>query len=580
MEAVNKKYNIEIEVLTPLSIGAGAEKDWVKGADFVVRDGHLYKLSLKKMVANGVDLSLLTSYFASKNSNAIVKLLGGKLETVSDSCIDMPADSENDIKAFVKNQLSGNPVVPGSSLKGAVRSVLFQYLGGSSKDGKEVFGSSTEGDEFMRFIKISDAEFEETALVNTKIFNLQRQGSWKGGWKHGNSMTDSKFSQTGFNTLYESLMPHQKGYASLMMSEKLFDNYEKNKKAHIKTEKKRPVLHDDIPLLFGIINKHTKEYLLKEKNFFLKYSTDKTDKIVESIDNLLKQIPKDNSSCILKMSAGSGFHSITGDWQFENYTEGVLDRKRNWEGKVLPKSRKIAIYGDSMSLMGFVKLKPVTQKEIDEAKSLKEQKIKEAENQKRREQEDVLEKQRLMEERKMQFAEAIRQVGMLMVQKEFESALTLLDDTKAKYPDLKQNELDEEELRHEVENIHYEREQKAEQERKEQELEVAKQQRVAAGLESFLNEKYEFGPNVGKFKVVDWKVCANKVNSWIKSAGAKQIPIEQQPPLLSALRRIYEGLNPKEKQKNWSVISSNIWRQIISWVGEETAANWFNELTQ
>ena len=31
MEGVNKKYNLEIEVLTPLSIGAGAEKDWVRG---------------------------------------------------------------------------------------------------------------------------------------------------------------------------------------------------------------------------------------------------------------------------------------------------------------------------------------------------------------------------------------------------------------------------------------------------------------------------------------------------------------------------------------------------------------------
>ena len=30
MEGINKKYNIKLEILTQLSIGAGAEKDWVR----------------------------------------------------------------------------------------------------------------------------------------------------------------------------------------------------------------------------------------------------------------------------------------------------------------------------------------------------------------------------------------------------------------------------------------------------------------------------------------------------------------------------------------------------------------------
>ena len=67
MEGINKKYNIELEILTPLSIGAGAEKDWVRGVDFVVDKGILYKLNLKKMVANGINPNELTSFFATKN---------------------------------------------------------------------------------------------------------------------------------------------------------------------------------------------------------------------------------------------------------------------------------------------------------------------------------------------------------------------------------------------------------------------------------------------------------------------------------------------------------------------------------
>lgn len=65
-------------------------------------------------------------------------------------------------------------------------------------------------------------------------------------------------------------MPKQKGYASLMMSLDLYDNYEKNNdkhRSHVKTEKKRPILQNGIKTLFGIINNHTKDYLQKEKTF-------------------------------------------------------------------------------------------------------------------------------------------------------------------------------------------------------------------------------------------------------------------------------------------------------------------------
>ena len=201
MEGINKKYNLEIEVLTPLSIGAGAEKDWVRGVDFIVDNGILYKLNLKKMVEHGIRIDDLTSYFASKDEAGLKSKLAGNLELVSDCMMPLPANSDNDVKTFVKNQLSGRPVLAGSSLKGAVRSVLFQYLGGKTKDGKEVFGSTKDGDEFMRFVKLSDAEFDHTVLVNTKIFNLVGSGSrWTGGWKHGANESNSRFNPVGFNT--------------------------------------------------------------------------------------------------------------------------------------------------------------------------------------------------------------------------------------------------------------------------------------------------------------------------------------------------------------------------------------------
>lgn len=437
MVGVNNKYNIEIEVLSPLSIGAGAEKDWVRGIDFVVYNGKAYKLSLKKMLNAGLSVDELSGLFSSKNEDAIISKLKGNLESVSDRIMNIPVLSDNDIKVFVENQLSGDPIIPGSSLKGAIRSVLFNYLEGKSKDGSEVFGSSTKGDDFMRFIKFSDSSFEHTELINSKIFNLQNNGGWKGGWKHGSSHTNDHFRNQGFNTLYECLVPHEIGYSSLMLCERLFENFEKNKKTsnlNKNADKKRPILKEGLSRLFSIINKYTKDYLKKERDFFIKYSTDKTDRIVSFIDAILDKIPADNSYCILKMAAGSGFHSITGDWQHDDYSINGLDTAKKvsrglFNGKKSAKSRKIAVDGESFYLMGFVKLSSISDekmfqfiqnRKIEEERRLKEEqeRIRLEEEKKQREENERLEQIRLQKEaeekKKREFHERIEQYDSLI----------------------------------------------------------------------------------------------------------------------------------------------------------------------
>lgn len=589
MEGINKKYNIEIEVLTPLSIGAGQEKDWVRGVDFVVDNGKLYKLNLKKMVANGVKIDELTGFFASKDEFGLKSKLAGKLDKVSDFCIPFPADSDNDVKAFAKNQLNGTPILPGSSLKGSIRSVLFQYLGGISKDGREVFGSSNDGDEFMRFVKISDAEFEKTELVNTKIFNLRGNGNnWQGGWKSSGNSTDVKYQPTGFNTLYESLMPNQKGYASLMLSLALYDNFEKCNeihRTHLKTEKKRPILQNDIQTLFGIINQHTKEYLKKERAFFEKYATDRTEEIVSSIDLLLSKIPTDNSYCILKMSAGSGFHSITGDWQFDDYTKTPLDRKRVKEGKVNPKSRKIAVWSDKMSLMGFVKLRNISEEEMKliekereeiVAKRVKEEKERLEEERKQAELKEI--ERREHELRLQEYANKINNVEALISTEQYEDALRLYNEVSEEYKGFSQNRIDIDELNIKVEMIRNSRNAEEILLREEANRMQAQRERAEGGLAKLLDEKYEFGPNEGSFKVTTFKVCSQKVAQWLRAANVEVLPNEQYEALHSTIIRLAQEPDKKEK-KTWGDGNGVIWRTITNWVGAELSNRWFTEIT-
>lgn len=592
MEGINKKYNLEIEVLTPLSIGAGQEKDWVRGVDFVVDKGTLYKLNLKKMIDSGVDINDLTGYFASKNESGLKSKLADKLDEVSDFSMSFPAETDNDVKAFVKNQLGGNPVLTGSSLKGAIRSVLLDYIATNDEIVNAIseanqrrkpfesfiFGSSNDGDEFMRFIKISDAEFDQTELVNTKIFNLRGNGNnWQGGWKHqqtnrdGNSFTDEHFKSTGFNTLYESLMPKQKGYASLMMSETLFDLYESKQKAHIKSTQKRPILHSGFSSLFEIINKHTKNYLLKEKAFFEKYHAERSDEIVDSIDALLNQIPSDDSYCILKMSAGSGFHSITGDWQFsQNYTNGKFDRKRaNKEdlkkaGIVLPKSRKIAIWNNNFSLMGFVRLRVMSDEEVKQLEEIHKAEMlhKEQERQaqieaKRIKAEQEAEEQREKEERKKLYDKRIAEVKLLIDAEQYENALDMYFNTCDEFPNFTQNIIDVDLLEKNVNLIRLEKKlaqsKQAEEEQRRQANAVPLAEKIA---------------NAQKIPTL----CGN-VKTWMKMNGVESLNEDHLKSIFGKIKDIVSQMKPKDRDR-----LKNFGKELDSLVGSDMASNWFNEI--
>ena len=363
---INEKYNIRLEVITPLSIGAGAEKDWILGGDYVIKDGKVYILDIKKMLDNGFDLNQISNLFINGDYNGIIQLLSNKLDNVSKKIYDLPASTINPIKSMVKNQLCDTPIIPGSSLKGAIRSALFSYLrSDEEKKDTEVFGNMNIGENFMRFIKFSDFDFLSTNLVNTKIFNLQSSDSgWRGGWKNANNNTGSTFNPTTFNTLYECIVPGQKSVGSIMFSPRQFDLYERHAKQIMPhAQGKRELIHSGLTSLFHILNNNTRVYLEKEREFFEAYETDKTDFIIESIDYLLNLIPDDDSYAVIKMAAGAGFNAITGDWQFDDYVGGNLNRKQNKDGK--PKSRKIAIWQDEFTLMGFVKLTQISEREYE-----------------------------------------------------------------------------------------------------------------------------------------------------------------------------------------------------------------------
>ena len=154
----DKRFDIELEVVTPLSVGAGNDNDWMRGIDYIQKDGKVYVLDIKKAVEQGIDIERLTSLFDHSDEKGISILIGNKIEDVSRLIFNSPVYTTNAIKSFLRTQLFGKPIVAGSSLKGSVRSALFQYLRDNERTNEEVFGNIKDGTDFMRFVHIADIE--------------------------------------------------------------------------------------------------------------------------------------------------------------------------------------------------------------------------------------------------------------------------------------------------------------------------------------------------------------------------------------------------------------------------------------
>ena len=368
MLQVNLNYKVKATVVSPLSIGQGGEKDWVEGIDYIRKDNMMYHLDLQRMTDAGIPINILSALFASGDIRGIRNLISGKLDDIYDLCMEMPVGSANPIKTFYFNPITWKYILFGSSLKGAIRSSLFHSLTyGENRDSlKEkkglddfVFGQMKDGTDFMRFIRIRDFSFDETELVNTKIYNLFSDGfGWKGGWKHGTNNTSSTFNDKGFNTVYECLMPGSVSKGAILFSPVLYEAVI----APMELKDKKDAMMSESPIyhLFEAINETSLNYIIKEIAFFKEYNQGEHSDIIVSALEKYYAIAKTaydtgNKSCLIKMSAGSGFHSITGDWQYDDYTDtGYLKN-----GKKRYKSRKIACYDGKFSPMGFLKLEVI-----------------------------------------------------------------------------------------------------------------------------------------------------------------------------------------------------------------------------
>ncbi|MDR2475412.1 MAG: TIGR03986 family CRISPR-associated RAMP protein [Bacteroidales bacterium] len=95
--------------------------------------------------------------------------------------------------------------------------------------------------------------------------------------------------------------------------------------------------------------------------------------------------------------------------------------------------------------------------------------------------------------------------------------------------------------------------------------------KVEGGL-AFLDEKF---PDGDKYKVTDFKGAKSRIDQWLKKANRSDIPPEQYNVLKTTIDRLRQ--NKKNAREDWTNFDSSIWKAIKSFVGEETAKQWFRD---
>jgi CRISPR-associated protein Csm5 len=361
---MNKNYSIHIKTLSPVHIGAGTEKNWQRAADFVHTNGHIYILDQRKVWLGLTDKQqaqyidwLGTGRFAEVERMIVDSL---NLKTVATSIFEYNGKlTSREIKTVLRNG-NNEAYIPGSSIKGAIASALHYFLYEgikpqyyNDKTAQELLGIFDRA--LGRFLRPSDSSEMATEVNDVDLYNLySRASGWRGDFKDN------------FRIVLETFKENTEGSMRLSLATDLAHFIEQQKGSlALPTYYKHTFGEQPLENIFKIINNYTRVHLQRELAYFKKYNDhEDIDPVIDQLEDLQKDLDSlDEQTCLLRLSFGSGFHGITGDWRFKDHSttieqpdtkNRIYNRTTRQNEPARYKSRRLVF--PFSGLLGFIKL--------------------------------------------------------------------------------------------------------------------------------------------------------------------------------------------------------------------------------
>ncbi len=366
-----------LKVLTPVHIGCGIR--WQKNLDFVVDREGTYVIPEHLLMRYLQEHSESLAAFEDEQARTewLWEIEGG-IE------YKLPCRSR-EILVFMRDG-NGQPYVPGSSLKGALRTVIFRHFWeqldrgrkqqlltqtGKKKEWaaqplvREVLGRDPNHD-LLRALAVFDMPVHQEDLDLYRLFmlNLTDPEGRGYGWRNVPQRRSLPDIRKATPIYAEMIRPGTQGIFSLRLDRFLLEDERAERELHFNDKQ------FSLEQLVRWANRHAR-YLLEREQAFLEQCDDgRLQRLLDSIDWLLQQIPDEDTPdegkrFLLRVGWSSGWRTMTGD-----YLEGVnlneirkkyglnYDRKKNQlRFPVFPKTRKVVFDGEEPSwLAGWVQI--------------------------------------------------------------------------------------------------------------------------------------------------------------------------------------------------------------------------------
>lgn len=377
----------DVAVVTPLHVGTG--ENLIKNVDFRVQGNVVQLPDLQHFFAELEQIAYKKDLTAELKGDTLkldrlinlVKSNGGNVRSrFSYNLTFLDAQDVNNVKGDIREQIKDGfrrPIIPGSSVKGAMRTALlvdliaktnskFQppYHGSQpkDKDADDKFMAGLFASEaldakdvsffdLLRSLQVSDVTFErgDLSLFDVRWLNV---GEAPLETKWGQRQRFFNWSESD-SVAVEGLKPDGKAQLTLGIDNFLLHN-----------PQARQVLKWDISLIpkdFAewrmILNQHAIMHLQEEIAFLHECGA---DNVAQEHKVLLKIIQADVENAYVRVGWGNGWKGMTGDWLDEATLSDIRELYSSMgTGKVFPKTRRLVVQNGSPCLpFGWLKIFP------------------------------------------------------------------------------------------------------------------------------------------------------------------------------------------------------------------------------
>ena len=384
------KQKYQLETITPVHIGSGEVLNQIDG---YYADGRWYRIDLDRVLMHpSADINALTSEMSQRGFRwgdhlSRRNMEPAELSAYSLACPQSPEEVE--IREAIKTT-DNRPYIPGSTLKGAIRTALLEEILSESDDiyeeslrqleilidrgsrsnprreqpAREIenlaFGKDPNRDLF-RALQVSD-----TAPLGSDA--LEIGVAWTVTLNQNGRLVQKIDGGREYKNFVQQIQSKQHLTFTLKIDDLLFRDREKTRLGF--TELQEKSVHD----IAEVCRSTTNELMQREQDFFSRYSlpeiADRYDELIQ-INNTVPE-----GACLLQIGWGTGYHANTVTSLFTEDAEAPeeldmdirerfkLGESRSQRGqydeRAFPKTRRILYRGRNPILpLGWVKITPI-----------------------------------------------------------------------------------------------------------------------------------------------------------------------------------------------------------------------------